>query len=86
MKKILIIRFSSIGDIILTTPVIRALKNQLHAEVHFLVKKRFRAVVEANPYIDQLHVIDKKVGEVLPALKSVGFDLVIDLHKNLLFS
>lgn len=83
MKKILIIRFSSIGDIILTSPVIRAVKQQLKAEVHFLVKKRFRSVVEANPYIDHLHVIDKKVSEVLPALKAEGFDLVVDLHKNL---
>jgi ADP-heptose:LPS heptosyltransferase len=83
MKKILIIRFSSIGDIILTTPVIRAVKQQLGAEVHFLVKKRFKAVLEANPYIDRLHLIDKEVAEVLPALKAEGFDLIIDLHKNI---
>lgn len=83
MKKILIIRFSSIGDIILTTPVIRAVKQQLKAEVHFLVKNRFRAVLEANPYIDHLHGIEKKVEEVLPALKEEKFDLVVDLHKNL---
>ncbi len=83
MKKILIIRFSSIGDIILTTPVIRVVKQQLGAEVHFLAKKRFGAVLKANPYIDQLHLIEKKVAEVLPALKAEGFDLIIDLHKNI---
>ncbi len=81
--KVLIIRFSSIGDIILTTPVIRSLKKQLGAEVHFLTKKRFQAVLEANPYIDHLHTIDKKVKEVLPILKTEQFDLVVDLHKNL---
>ncbi len=81
--KVLIIRFSSIGDIILTTPVIRAAKKQLGAEVHFLTKTRFSSVLQANPYIDQLHLIDKKVGQVLPQLKKEAFDLVVDLHKNL---
>ncbi len=82
MKKILIIRFSSIGDIVLTTPVIRCLKQQLGAEIHFLTKKRFRQVVAPNPYIDQVHAIESKVSEVMPQLKGVGFDYIIDLHRN----
>ncbi len=81
--KILIIRFSSIGDIILTTPVVRCLKKQLGAEVHFLTKKRFGMVVEANPYLDKVHAFDKKLEEVIPALKKESFDWIIDLHKNL---
>jgi hypothetical protein len=37
--KILVIRFSSIGDIVLTTPIVRCLKQQLpHAQIHFLTK------------------------------------------------
>ena len=83
MKKILIIRFSSIGDIVLTTPVIRCLKQQLGAEIHFLTKKRFQQLVEPNPYIDRIHAINSKVSEVMPQLKEVGFDHVIDLHRNL---
>ena len=56
--KFLIIRFSSIGDIVLTTPVIRCLKKQVPgAEVHYLTKEAFRSVVEHNPYIDKLHVL-----------------------------
>ncbi|NVK82940.1 MAG: glycosyl transferase, partial [Cytophagia bacterium] len=40
-KKILIIRFSSIGDIVLTTPVIRAIKTQLDdVQVHYATKKQ----------------------------------------------
>jgi len=81
--KILIIRFSSIGDIILTTPVIRCLKKQLGAEVHFLTKKRFGMVVAANPYLNKVHAFDKKLEEVIPALKEESFDWIIDLHKNL---
>lgn len=81
--KILIIRFSSIGDIVLTTPVIRCLKKQIGAEVHFLCKRSFQAILKANPYLDKIHVIDKEVREVLPALRKEGFDYVIDLHRNL---
>jgi len=83
VKKILIIRFSSIGDIVLTTPVMRCLKQQLGAEIHFLTKKRFKQVVEPNPYIDCVHAIDKKVSEVMPQLQSIGFDHILDLHRNL---
>ena len=83
LKKILVIRFSSIGDIVLSTPVIRGLKLQLDAEVHFLTKASFQAVLAENPYIDQVITIKKEVTEVLPHLKEAKYDYVIDLHKNL---
>ena len=81
--KILIIRFSSIGDIVLTTPIIRCVKQQLNAEVHFLCKSAFAGILESNPYIDRIHHFPKKLAEVIPALKAVGFDYIIDLHHNL---
>ncbi len=83
MRKILVIRFSSIGDIVLTTPVVRCLKQQLGAEVHYLTKRSYRAIVDPNPYIDKVYAIDKRVGEVLPALRAEDYDAVVDLHKNL---
>lgn len=83
MQKILIIRFSSIGDIVLTTPVIRCLKKQRNAEVHFLTKKQYRPLLEANPYLDNIFSINKRVGEVLPALKRENYDCIVDLHKNI---
>ncbi len=50
MVKFLIVRFSSIGDIVLTTPVIRHLKNQVEdAQVHFLTKKSYASLLDANP-------------------------------------
>ena len=56
--KFLIIRFSSIGDIVLTTPVMRCLKQQLpDAEVHYLTKKSYKGIIETNPYIDKLHIL-----------------------------
>ncbi|MCB0572104.1 MAG: glycosyltransferase family 9 protein [Phaeodactylibacter sp.] len=81
--KILAIRFSSIGDIVLATPVVRALQQQLGAEVHFLTKRSFRGIVAHNPYINKVYAIDKKVGEVLPGLKQEAYDYIIDLHHNL---
>ncbi|WP_423146344.1 glycosyltransferase family 9 protein [Rubrolithibacter danxiaensis] len=82
--KILIIRFSSIGDIVLTTPVIRCLKLQLpEVQVHYLTKSGFKAVLQNNPYIDKLHILDKSLSETIGKLKEEKFDLVIDLHHNL---
>lgn len=83
IQKILIIRFSSIGDIVLTTPVVRCLKLQSGAEVHYLTKRAYLPLLEANPYLDQVYSFEKKLEEVLPQLKKVRFDLIIDLHKNL---
>ncbi|MGK0365320.1 MAG: ADP-heptose:LPS heptosyltransferase [Saprospiraceae bacterium] len=83
MPRILIIRFSSIGDIVLTSPVIRCLKLQLGAEIHFLTKKSFAGIFAANPNIDKIHTIEKKVGEVMPILKTLNFDYIIDLHNNI---
>ncbi|MCB0662413.1 MAG: glycosyltransferase family 9 protein [Saprospiraceae bacterium] len=83
LVKILIIRFSSIGDIVLTTPVARILKNQQQAEVHYLTKGRFKNLLVANPNIDKVWSFEEKLEEVLPALKAEKFDLIVDLHKNL---
>ncbi len=82
-KKILVIRFSSIGDIVLTTPVIRCLCNQIDAEVHFLTKDSFRTIVDPNPFIKKVYSIKKEVSEVIDELKKEAYDFVIDLHKNL---
>ena len=82
--KILIIRFSSIGDIVLTTPVIRCLKQQLpEVEIHYLTKASYKAVLEANPYIDKLHLLQDDLQAVIPQLQAEDFAYVIDLHHNL---
>jgi ADP-heptose:LPS heptosyltransferase len=83
LKKLLIIRFSSIGDIILTTPVVRCLKQQFpETELHFLTKKQYLPILEANPYIDKLYAISEKIDEVIPDLKRENYDQIVDLHKN----
>jgi ADP-heptose:LPS heptosyltransferase len=81
--KILILRFSSIGDVVLTTPVVRCLHEQIGAEVHFLCKKSFAGALDGNPHLHRLWVFEKEVDEVLPALKRENFDFIADLHHNL---
>ena len=82
-KKVLIIRFSSIGDIVLTTPVIRCVKLQLGAEVHFLTKKAYESILLPNPHVDKVIVFDKNLKIVIGQLKAENYDIIIDLHKNL---
>ena len=84
MVKFLIIRFSSIGDIVLTTPVIRCIKNQVKdSEVHYLTKKQYSSILENNPYIDKLWQLDKNFKTIISDLQKEKFDYVIDLHHNL---
>lgn len=84
MPKFLIIRLSSIGDIVLTSPVVRCLKQQVkNAEVHFLTKKSFSPVIEHNPFIDKKICFAEKYKPLLAELKKEKYNAVIDLHHNL---
>ncbi len=82
--RLLFIRFSSIGDIVFTTPAIRCAKQQIPGvELHFLTKASMKAVTEANPYIDHFHYFDKDLNATIKGLKAFQFDYIIDLHRNL---
>lgn len=82
--KFLIIRFSSIGDIVLTSPVVRCLKTQFpEAEVHFLTKKRNADLLQANPHIDKIQLLDESLSDTIQRLKDENYDYIIDLHNNL---
>lgn len=84
MVKFLIIRFSSIGDIVLTSPVIRCLKKQVEgARIHYLVKQKFGTLVSANPFIDKVHLFENDLNKTIEELKSENFDYIIDLHNNM---
>ena len=82
--KYLIIRLSSIGDIVLTTPVVRGIKQQIdNAEVHFVTKKKHASIVRSNPYIDKVHVLNENFNILLEELENEQFDYIIDLHQNI---
>lgn len=83
MVKFLVVRFSSIGDIVLTTPVIRHLKQQVKdAEIHYLTKSAYASLLEANPYVDRIHSFDGDIKACIAMLREEGIDYVIDLHHN----
>jgi ADP-heptose:LPS heptosyltransferase len=83
LKKVLIIRFSSIGDIVLTSPVIRCLKTQsTETEIHYLTKKQNHSILKANPYLSKVWLFDDNFSELIPELKAENFTFIIDLHKN----
>ncbi len=82
--KILVIRFSSMGDIIYTTPIVRCLKKQLpSAEVHFLTKPAFKYIYDNNPYVDKLLLLKPTLSETIKEIKAEHYDYIIDLHNNL---
>ena len=84
MVKFLIIRFSSIGDIVLTTPVIRCLKKQVEgAVIHYVTKRSFKDVLKANPYIDKLWLFDDNMNDLSSRLLEENYDHIIDLHNSL---
>ena len=86
MIKILIIRFSSTGDVLLTTPVIRALRtNYPDAIIDFAVKKQFAPMIEYNPAISTLLTLDSTASALKELKKTIQknhYDIVIDLHRN----
>ena len=82
--KILILRFSSIGDIVLTTPVIRNLKIQLDdTSIHYCTKESYRSILEANPYLDKIITLKGTLDELVNEIKAENYDYIIDLHNNL---
>ena len=86
MKKILIIRMSSIGDIVLATSFLKSVKQKYpDGEIHFLIKKEFSELVKNHPSIDKLISFDKKLGfrelfRMGKFLRNNNYDIIFDIH------
>ncbi|NOX65360.1 MAG: glycosyltransferase family 9 protein [Chlorobi bacterium] len=81
-KKVLIIRLSSLGDVLLATPVVRSLKkNYPDLTIDFFVKQNFEVAIRLNPNINSM-IIYNDSPELATQLKENNYDLVIDLHNN----
>jgi len=81
--KVLFIRFSSIGDIVLTFPVVSAVKTQHpNAHISFLTKKAFTELLSAQPCIDESIPFENSILQTRKWIRSQEFDIIIDLHKN----
>ena len=83
--RILVIRFSSIGDIVLTAPAVASLRQAIQGpcEIHFLTKANMAPVVKGfGTLVDHVHTIEESTAEVQEALKGLNLDYVVDLHNN----
>ncbi len=69
------------GDIVLTSPVIRCMKEQTGAHVDFLTKGSFTTIVESNPHVDNVIIWDEKSWQEV--ISKNKYDVVVDLHNNL---
>lgn len=86
-NKILVIRLSSLGDILLTTPLVRTLQRKYpEKKIHFLLRSEFESVLVNNHYLEKLFLFtrsEEENKELIKSLKKENYDLVIDLQNNL---
>lgn len=83
VKKILIVRFSSLGDIVMTEPIVRYIQKEYpNAKIDYLTKKAFKPLVECFANINEIYLWDDKLN-LLKALRNNNYDLLIDLHDKL---
>jgi lipopolysaccharide heptosyltransferase I len=94
MQKILILKFSALGDVVHTLPVAATLRKSLpDSHISWMVEERFQDILQNNPDIDQVIPLRTKVWrkkwnakslrEILDTIKTLRqhkFDLVFDFH------
>jgi len=84
VQRIIIVRFSSIGDIVLTSPVVRALRTRFpDADIRFLTKRAYAELVLPNPHLNGVFLFDGKLRETIAEVRAFRPDVIIDLHHNL---
>ena len=87
--KFLVIRFSSIGDILLTTPLLRTLRHRFpHSDIGVAVKEQFASLLQYNSHIDRLHCLNKRgsiadLRQLKSEIRDIGYDTIIDIHDNM---
>lgn len=88
-QKICVFRLSAIGDIVLTTAMLRLLRERFpEAEIHYIIKKQFASLLEANLFIDKLIAFDSSLGfkgllQLGRQVRAEQYDIFIDIHKNI---
>jgi heptosyltransferase-2 len=88
-KRILIIRLSSLGDILLSTPLIRALRSRFqNAQIHYLVFREYSDILRFNPHLNKIIQIPRisrlrEYKDLGMTLRPYSYDLVLDLHSSL---
>jgi len=86
LNRILIIRMSSMGDVLLTAPLIRMVKTCYpNLQIDFLVKKMYEPLLRCNSHIDRLIVFSPEEGlsQIRRQIREEKYDYIVDLQKNL---
>lgn len=86
VQRILVIRLSSIGDILLTTPILRLLRQRCpQARIEFLVKAVYQDLVREHPCVDRVWRFEsgQTLRQTLYTLRQRRYDMVLDLHRTL---
>ena len=87
-KKVLLIRLSSAGDVLLTSPLLKIIKaREPDSEIHFVVKDRYSDIIQNNPNVCKIHLVQNNAH--LHELKTLrqellreSFNVTLDLHNN----
>jgi lipopolysaccharide heptosyltransferase II len=83
---ILAVRFSSIGDVLLTTPLLRALRfRHPSARITFVVKEPYVPLLSASPHVNEVIGIspDHRLSDLAEQLRGHRFSHLLDLHDSL---
>lgn len=85
LNRILIIRLSSLGDILLTTPLVRSIKKQFPSiEIDILLRKEYCDIYKFNPYLTKLYLYkNQNINSISKELQERHYDLIVDLQNNL---
>jgi lipopolysaccharide heptosyltransferase I len=90
VPRILIIRFSAIGDVVRVLPALHALRDAYpHAQIDWAVEPKSLDVIADHPALDQIHVFERPEGfwqgarvfrEFCNKIKECRYDVVLDFH------
>ena len=89
LKRILIIRLSAMGDVLLTTPLVRSVKARYpEARIDFLVKEDYAPLLRTNRHLDNLLLFSPESGffeirRILQKIRETEYDAILDLQVNL---
>ena len=87
-RTILILRFSSIGDIVQTTSVIGTLKKKFpKSRIDFMTLSKYSSILLGHPYINKIHEVDikanyKNLKSIAIKMNDLNYNLVLDLHNT----
>jgi ADP-heptose:LPS heptosyltransferase len=83
-NNVLIVRLSSLGDILLATPLLRSIKKQFTSiNIDFLLREQYSDILKFNPYLRSLITLKDNYEELAAIIAQNKYDLIIDLQNNL---